>query len=545
MDAAGYKPGRATAAVLIGLAMTAALGLLADGVYHEDDLKHFLYARWSAHAPQYLLEAWGRPGFTVLYAPLAVLGSPQTGWHLARLGSAALTAGTAWLAYQIARSWGIRAAWLAVVFVYAQPLLFRLSLTTLTETPLAFYFALATWLMLRGRCGWSAAVMALGAVTRHEAVVLWPIWGLALWRAKAKWWTYLLLGWAVLGHNLISGLWLGTWPVEVYLAPSGSTQYGQGTLLTYVPRLLQAAGPIVAALAVLGLRRVWRQPGGWIVVASSGMYFAAQTLVYMRGAYSSGGYARFLVPMAPWLAVLATAGATGLGASRLRIRSARWRALGACVLGLGVASWIEFAWRPAEVPNKWHWVPGVLMVLAAAALAVLGMAMVIAAGSRAVPRRFTAGRVMAVMVVTSQAGLWLWSARPMSLADQHRVMLAMGRRVAALRETHRPLLAVNYWLYYATGRWILPPNGSWSALLAEARPGTLFVWDERFCTEPDSAVGLDRLRRDPRWREVTCSRPCQGRKDPFLVVFECQASGPSEAIADETPKAAEKGRSPG
>ena len=45
--------------------LTVTLGLLSDGAYHDDDLTHFLMARWVRWYPGYLLHIWGRPGLTV------------------------------------------------------------------------------------------------------------------------------------------------------------------------------------------------------------------------------------------------------------------------------------------------------------------------------------------------------------------------------------------------------------------------------------------------------------------------------------------------
>ena len=45
--------------------LTAVLGIFSNGVHHDDDLTHFLMARWSAWFPSYLLHVWGRPALTI------------------------------------------------------------------------------------------------------------------------------------------------------------------------------------------------------------------------------------------------------------------------------------------------------------------------------------------------------------------------------------------------------------------------------------------------------------------------------------------------
>jgi hypothetical protein len=51
----------AWAAVGLFFLLTAVLGLMSDGVHHDDDLMHLLMARWARWFPQYLLHGGGRP----------------------------------------------------------------------------------------------------------------------------------------------------------------------------------------------------------------------------------------------------------------------------------------------------------------------------------------------------------------------------------------------------------------------------------------------------------------------------------------------------
>lgn len=118
------------AAALLAAFLTASLaaGWISNGVYHEDDLTHYVFARWSHFDARYLLDVWGRPGFTVPYSWPAAIGSSQDGLRACRVFSAILSAATAWLAFRIARRLGIRHAWAAIPLLYLQPLFARLSL---------------------------------------------------------------------------------------------------------------------------------------------------------------------------------------------------------------------------------------------------------------------------------------------------------------------------------------------------------------------------------------------------------------------------------
>src|SRR5438552_3288391 len=100
---------------------TILLGLLSNGVHHDDDLTHFLMARWVRWFPVYLLHVWGRPGATIPMAAVAWIGDPAIGWHACRILSALVTAASAYLAARLAQRRGIGPPWLVVAACYLQP----------------------------------------------------------------------------------------------------------------------------------------------------------------------------------------------------------------------------------------------------------------------------------------------------------------------------------------------------------------------------------------------------------------------------------------
>lgn len=301
----------AAALTLAGFLLACSFALLSAGTYHDDDLTHFQIARWAWIWPSYLLDDWGRPGFTVLYAPAAALG-----WTAARLFSAALTALTAWLTYLIARDMQIRLASLAPALLWLQPLTFTLSYTTLTETPLALYVTAAVYLWQRRRFALSAAVISLSAVTRHEGVLFLTVWFVAMLAERRRVHELLLLAWAPVLANLLSTIALGETPLLLYLTPKPTAAYGAGGPLTMLTRWALAAGLGPLVLAAMGAGSLWRKRGGRLWLVAGLLYFLAHTFFFRFGLFASGGYARFLVPLGPLVAVAAAAAASQL-----------WRAL--------------------------------------------------------------------------------------------------------------------------------------------------------------------------------------------------------------------------
>jgi len=510
---------RAGFLLILFFSLSLVAGWHSDGVYHEDDLTHYVFARWSQFDARYLLDFWGRPGFTVPYSWPASLGTSAQGLQACRILSAILSAASAWLAFCIARRLGLRHAWTVIPFLYLQPLFARLSLTTLTETPLAFYLALATWLLVSGRLEWSAAIMALAPLTRDEAVALLPLWALAIAIRGGRWWCYPLLLWAIVTHNLLSWFTIGAWPAQRWLEPDGSDEYGHGTLLTFVPKLAYASGPVVVGLAIMGLRRVWRRPQGWVLVSGCIAWFALETGIYMRGAYSSGGYARFLVPICPWLAVLACAGAAPLWNQRTA-RTALF-ALLLALIGIFTLCQAEWIWRkPVTHPDWRSWVLAgrLTIVLLCVAWAVCAVRLRLAPNPTGNHSAVLAGTTITLLLLAGLGGFL-----PLRLTAYQSRLREHAPAILEMAQHNRPILTLNRWFYHWADQWV-----AWNRwhdaehLLDSARPGSLFVWDERFCREPGVSLEYADVQSRPGWRLVWASELGPDGQVPSLACFERQ-----------------------
>jgi hypothetical protein len=87
----------------------------------------------------------------------------------------------------------------------------------------------------------------------------------------------------------------------------------------------------------------------------------------------------------------------------------------------------------------------------------------------------------------------------------------------------RPLLTLNHWFYH----WADLPV-SWGANLdiaqkvKRARPGTIFLWDKWFCTEPVTILSYAQLQARPEWRLLWKSELVPDEKVPYLACFERQ-----------------------
>ncbi len=515
------RPDRLLAGVLTLCGLAASIVCLLrspEGLHHFDDLTHYQFARWAWRWPAYLLDAWGRPGFTVAYFLPAALG-----WTACRLLSAVLTAATAWLAADLARGVGLRHAWAVVPLCFAQPLFFQLSQTTLTETPLAFYLTLATWLAWQGRWSWSSAVLSVGLVTRHEAVLFIPIWVFFAFREGVPLWRLWPLAWAPALVNLLAPL-AGLRPALLQLfAPRPSSQYGQGGWLTFLCRALEAWGPgvtVAAGVGLTGLRGLGRR-GRWLALCAA-LYFAAQTAIRALGLYDSGGYARFLVPISPLIAVLALHGWQRLTQADPAGRAAAVRTAAATMTLLWVAMERQLQLH-ATTHDLALEVPRLSEAKLAMRLATLAFVL-IAAGAWWLSRRGLAprsarhgpvGGLAAMMVLTCLA-----LCGPLPRPAEADIINEMLVELRAHGLDNRPILSANAWVDFATRQELPPDRPSVRKRLESAPIGALLVWDRQFAGSQQHGLALAEFEQSPAFRLILVTRPAPGGTDPYLRVFE-------------------------
>jgi hypothetical protein len=479
----------ALAGTLIGFALSAWMAASSDGFHQDDDLTHLQFARWSSTHPEYLLHNWGRPGFTVLYALPA-----QFGVLASRLFSGALTALTAWLAYVIARRMGIAMAPLAPVLVWLQPLTFTLSYTTLTETPLAFYLALSMWLCMRRWFALSAAVLSMCLLTRHECAVWLPLWALAFWRGRAAWYAYALLAWAPIAHNILSGICMDYWPFTTFFEAKPTDEYGHGSWFAMLGRWVPASTAGLLVLAFAGAWRAARRPEGWLWIGAGLAYFLANTIIFRYGLFASGGYPRFLTPIAPVVAVAAVA-AVDVFYAALRCRDvdpATLRDVRGAIGGVAAGAIVLWLTCEAEMPD-WLWWARVYVRIGAFLML----------GAIAASWWFSGSPVrwVRVLAVIANPALCLWFAGyhvrlslamqpparfcgPLILLEDQLLIREAADWVHAQGLADRKIISDNPWVNEFMGITGSPFNPAFPHALERLQPGDIVFWERRYAGRP-------------------------------------------------------------
>jgi hypothetical protein len=502
---------------------TITLGLLSDGVHHDDDLTHFLMARWARFFPGYLLHIWGRPGFTIPMAAVAWIGSPAFGWHAARILSALITAASALVALRVARDLGVRKTWCVILFTYLQPLNFLLAATTLTENVAAFYLICAIRLLQINRPLLASTVFSLILLTRHETAALLPVWWLALAYQRSSWSRRIASGllslWAIALHQILFFVVFEEWPFKIFFEPRGSTEYLPAGWLSYLPHALYAITPLVAALAIAGAVQMWNK-GGRLLVALVVVFFLTHVGITALGVFASGGYGRFMITISPILAILAAAGMDRF-TQPAAARSGWYASVLVWLLGL-VALEIEIHSGRIVVP------PGVYLTsLRIVAMLMIALSLIAAWTTQSILRRASTTVLVVVTIVQFAAIV-----HPLRLGPGQ----LLARQTADWIQQNKPdspIFSTDPWLSHFLGLSENPRAHKGARLLASMPVGSLFIWDSRYSPNDFHGLKLERYRDDPAYtliHEFTGPSASHGLR---MVLLEKQQE---TAIPPETPQ---------
>lgn len=306
-------------AVLFGVSVLVAF--LTKNTYDSgDSILHFLFARYVPQHPENLLDPWAKPVFTLL----AALPS-QGGFLGMKLFQCVVVAGSARLAYVVARQLQLPWPALAILFCYAAPDYFRIQFSGLTEPTFGLVLVAAVALAVTNRPVWSAAVISFLPFVRSEGAMFLSIWTLYLvWNRSWRALPLLLLGYAV--FSFVGGLILGDFTWVFSKNPYGlHSQYGHGLWGRFVENIPTLLGwPLTIFSIIGGLRMLWRatklkewlQPlfraEMFLIYGSIVAFIIIQSVFWALGLFGSFGMTRVLAVLTPLFAVAALSGLTWL-----------------------------------------------------------------------------------------------------------------------------------------------------------------------------------------------------------------------------------------
>ena len=336
--------------------------VFSDGFLTADALTHYLYTKYAFSRPTYLVDVWGRPFVTALFAlPAAVAGRLGV-----RVTSMLLALVCAALAYGIARGQGVRRQVLAFVFTLAQPLVFLHSFAEMTELPFAA-LAGAAFAAYQGR-RWtlSAVLVALTPLARPEGFGLVALAGVAFLLQRRVLPLLLLplplvlwnhAGWEVYDRAGPWWRWLPDhWPY------SKESTYPAGHPLQFVAQLPVVVSPFVLPAVLIGVGLSFsrdklapdnRHPRVCRVAAAFIPLFVltVHSVLSATGKMASFGEPRYLLVAAPFWAVLAARGWEWVFDRCDWRQPVRWAVVAAL---LPAAALLYHRVLPLRTPAHWH-----------------------------------------------------------------------------------------------------------------------------------------------------------------------------------------------
>jgi hypothetical protein len=372
----------AISAIAVFTLMSVTMAIISKGFLEGDACSHYLTAKAAWANPVYILNVWGRPVCTGLYA----LPAHLAGRLGVRLCSLVVAIVISLITASIAKRQGWKYPVLALVFLLAQPLVFLHSFSELTELPFALLIAIGFWAYQRRQFFLMAVVMGFGPLSRPEGFGFLGLTLVALVLHRRWWWSIVLLMplvmWDYLGWRFNGQLgpwwhWLqDNWP---YAAES---LYERGPLLYFVGVMPSVVSPFIFPATVVGgclcfqtanLRKMFRQTIGGdhlrrceiLIVVLPLLILIGHSALYWRGKMASNGEVRYMMVVAPFWALLSARGWTWIFSEMNWKRPLLWAAFAAMLPVLVNRAWTVLPmgyapdWIEAEQIADWYNTSGI------------------------------------------------------------------------------------------------------------------------------------------------------------------------------------------
>lgn len=345
------KPER-TVEVLLLLTLTGVIAYfiaISEGFHGGgDSLAHFRLAKFSWEHPHYLLDHWGKPFFTLLITPFALLGFKATWVFNLFCG---LLSSVLVMAISKHHKW--RYAWVAIPVIFLTPIFLQEFFSCLTEA--AFVTLLLMVLLLRIKNQFVAyfIVLSLLPFIRTEGV-LFMFWFAAVDFLERRSWQLILLFSGGIIYSLVGWIAKGDilWLINEMPYVGGDHIYGSGKLLHYIEIMPQHIGwpvLIMTAISIAFLFLKMRNTSfedSWIikfVLAPTIIYIGFHSVIWYMGRVSLG-LPRMLAVVVPLLALLIV-----YGLNELERRTSKPK----LTAGLGVLATVAIsfnAYQKIELP---------------------------------------------------------------------------------------------------------------------------------------------------------------------------------------------------
>jgi hypothetical protein len=344
--------------LIIGIALFIIQGLSTGVSGETDSITHYQMARFAFLHPEYFLNHWGKPLFTILSSPLA-----QFGYKGAVAFNLICGLLSAWFAYLIAKRLEYQHAWVAIVFTIFTPVYLFIMFTSLTEILFSLVLISAIYLFIARRYIWSAVVISLIPFARAEGMIFIILFIPAfIWIKQYKSLPFLLTGFvifSIVGWPLYHDLfWFFT---RMPYNNSGYALYGSGSFWYYFGMLDEIMNYPLLILSVTGLIYLLINLNKglknlhdikyvtlyFLIIPSFFVFILAQSFLWWQGLMGVLASTRFMACVLPLAAIVALSGFEWV-MEKAKANKILYLLLGVFILSLVVYK--PFTYR--EVPRK-------------------------------------------------------------------------------------------------------------------------------------------------------------------------------------------------
>lgn len=215
-----------------------------------DDINHYRLARYAFQHPEFFLDHWGKPLFTILASPFA-----QFGYFGAKMFNVIMALLASLFVYKVSRKYYEDSAIMGIAFVLLAPVFMSLIPSSMTEITGACVVALALWLFYNKKYIGAAIVIGLLPFARLEGVLIAGCFGLALlmhrqWKSIPFLFAGLVL-FSLIGLPVYHDIfWVFT---KVPYSSASAAIYGSGSLWFYFVNTKSIIGIPMAFFVILGI----------------------------------------------------------------------------------------------------------------------------------------------------------------------------------------------------------------------------------------------------------------------------------------------------
>jgi hypothetical protein len=282
---------------------------ISEGFYGGgDSLAHFRIAKFSLEHPEWLLDHWGKPFFTLLAAPFAQFGFKGMQFFNLLCGII-----TAFVTLQIAKHFKWNNRWLSISIILFSPVFMQEFFSGLTEATFTMLLLTSIWLRLKKRFVLSFILLSFLPLVRTEAVLILTWFGL-IDLIERKSWHVVLLSAGTLIYSIIGWFFKDDvfWLINEMPYTGGDNIYGSGSLFHYFQLMPDKIGllvliPALSASLLLFVQIKLKRQESWSVIAyvlfPAVIFIGFHSIMWYAGEVSLG-LPRMLAVIVPFLALL-------------------------------------------------------------------------------------------------------------------------------------------------------------------------------------------------------------------------------------------------